>query len=62
MHKELVEERLIDLIGQLPEMLQTIIKLLLEGEQAIHIARRLRVEPKRVYRAMDWLRRKIMVE
>jgi RNA polymerase sigma factor (sigma-70 family) len=57
--KELVEEQLGDLVLQLPSMLQTIIHLLLEGNSGLEIARRLQVEPKRVYRAIKWLAKRI---
>jgi len=57
--KELVEERLINLVGQLPTMMQKIIRLVLSGAMAGEIAHRLGVEPKRVYRAMEWLKMKI---
>jgi len=58
--KELVEERLADLIDQLPKMLQIIIHRLLEGKNTDEIATELGVNPKRVYRAMAWLRKTIM--
>ena len=57
--KELVEERLCHLIGQLPSMMQKIIELLLGGATTAEIADHLGVEPKRVYRAMEWLKKKI---
>jgi DNA-directed RNA polymerase specialized sigma24 family protein len=57
---ELVEERLEDLIDQLPVLLQNIVDLLLEGYSGIKIAMKLRVEPKRVYRAIDWLKKKVL--
>ncbi len=57
--KELVEGRVKDLIDQLPHMLQEIVGLLLQGYTGISLAHRLGVEPKRVYRAMEWLKRKI---
>ena len=60
MLKELVEERLVDLIGQLPSLLQQIIQSVLQGEAGVQIASRLGVKPKRVYRAMEWLRMKIL--
>jgi RNA polymerase sigma factor (sigma-70 family) len=56
---ELVEERLNDLIEQLPVLLQNIVDLLLEGYSGIKIAVQLGIEPKRVYRAIEWLRRKV---
>jgi RNA polymerase sigma factor (sigma-70 family) len=57
--KELVEERLVHLVSQLPAMMQKIIQLLLGGATTGAIAQRLGVEPKRVYRAMDWLKKQI---
>jgi RNA polymerase sigma factor (sigma-70 family) len=57
--RELVEERLVHLVSQLPTTMQRIIRLLLDGAKADEIAHRLGVEPKRVYRAMDWLKKKI---
>lgn len=57
--KELVEERLDALIRQLPRMMQRIIELLLVGATTAEIADHLGVEPKRIYRAMDWLKKKI---
>jgi RNA polymerase sigma factor (sigma-70 family) len=57
--KELVEERLVYLVSQLPTLMQEIVRLLLSGATTGEIAHRLGVEPKRVYRAMDWLKRKI---
>jgi RNA polymerase sigma factor (sigma-70 family) len=57
--KELIEDRLLNLIGQLPDLLQTIIHLVLAGECVTVIANRLGVEQKRVYRAIEWLKRKI---
>jgi RNA polymerase sigma factor (sigma-70 family) len=57
--KELVEERLAYLVDQLPALLQRIIRLLLDGYATGQIANCLGVERKRVYRAMDWLRKKI---
>jgi RNA polymerase sigma factor (sigma-70 family) len=59
--KELVEERLEDFIGQLPDMLQTIVRLSLKGATGDEIAHGLGVDAKRVYRAIEWLRKKIMV-
>ena len=56
---EVVEERLDDLIVQLPSMLQRIVRLLRQGNNGLQISHRLGVEPKRVYRAMAWLKRKI---
>lgn len=56
---ELIHDRLADLIRQLPELMQQIIKLVLQGATAGEIADRLGVESKRIYRAMDWLRKKI---
>lgn len=44
MLKELVEERLEDFIDQLPEMVQTIVRLLLKGAMGDDIAQRLGVE------------------
>jgi hypothetical protein len=58
--KELVEDRLANLVEQLPPLLQTIIQRLLSGEVALQVARSLGIESKRVYRAMDWLKRKII--
>lgn len=60
MLKELVEERLDDLIHQLPIMLQHIVVLILRGHNGLQIAHRLHVDPKRVYRAIAWLKRKIL--
>jgi RNA polymerase sigma factor (sigma-70 family) len=60
--KELVEERLQDLIRQFPAMLQAIVHLLLEGNNGHEIAGQLGIEPKRVYRAIAWLERKVMEE
>jgi len=57
--KELVEERLEDLIEQLPILLQNIVDLLLEGNNGIQIAMNLGIEAKRVYRAINWLKRKV---
>jgi hypothetical protein len=57
--KELVEGRLEDLIDQLPTMLQEIVRFLLQGHTGISLAHQLGVEPKRVYRAMEWLKRRI---
>jgi len=57
--KELVEERLVYLVSQLPTLMQKIVRLLLGGATTGEIAHRLGVEPKRVYRAMDWLKKKI---
>jgi RNA polymerase sigma factor (sigma-70 family) len=57
--KELVEERLVHLVRQLPTMMQRIVELLLGGAMTGEIAHRLDVEPKRVYRAMEWLKKKI---
>jgi RNA polymerase sigma factor (sigma-70 family) len=57
--KELVDERLTYLVSQLPTMLQQIIRLLLDGAGTKEIAGQLRVEPKRIYRAMEWLRKRI---
>jgi RNA polymerase sigma factor (sigma-70 family) len=57
--KELVEERLTHLIEQLPSLMQEIIQLLLHGATVAEIAHRVGVEPKRVYRAMDWLKKQI---
>jgi RNA polymerase sigma factor (sigma-70 family) len=59
MLEELVDDRLMDLIEHLPEMLQSIVKMLLRGNNGMEIARRLGVEPKRVYRAIAWLKKKI---
>jgi hypothetical protein len=61
MLKELVEERLEDFIDQLPEMLQMIVRLLLKGAMGDAIAYRLGVDPKRVYRAIGWLKKKIIL-
>jgi DNA-directed RNA polymerase specialized sigma24 family protein len=58
--KELVEERLEHLIQQLPVLLQNVVDLLLEGNSGIEIAVLLGIEPKRVYRAINWLKSKIM--
>ena len=57
--RELVEDRLLDLVDRLPTMMRTIIQLLLAGATTGQIAHRLQVEPKRVYRAMEWLKKKI---
>jgi RNA polymerase sigma factor (sigma-70 family) len=57
--KELVEDRLVDLVSQLPTLMQKIVRLLLDGAKTWEIAHRLGVKPKHVYRAMDWLKRKI---
>jgi DNA-directed RNA polymerase specialized sigma24 family protein len=58
--RELVEERLQNLIRQLPSLLQDIVALLLEGNSGLEIAVELGIEPKRVYRAIDWLNRKVL--
>jgi DNA-directed RNA polymerase specialized sigma24 family protein len=60
--KELVEERLEDLVAQLPDLLQGIVELLREGKNGNEVAESLGVHPKRVYRAMDWLKRRVMEE
>jgi RNA polymerase sigma factor (sigma-70 family) len=57
--KELVEERLVYLVSQLPTLMRRIIELLLAGATTAEIAHQLSVEPKRVYRAMEWLKKKI---
>jgi RNA polymerase sigma factor (sigma-70 family) len=57
--RELVEERLARLVEELPSMLRQIIQLVLQGANGAEIARRLGVEPKRVYRAIHWLKEKI---
>jgi RNA polymerase sigma factor (sigma-70 family) len=59
MLKELVEDRLEDLIRQLPELLQIIIRRLLDGHSAAAIAHDMGLEQKRVYRAIYWLKGKI---
>jgi RNA polymerase sigma factor (sigma-70 family) len=58
--KDLVEDRLKDLVERVPPLLGAILKLVLEGYNGIEIAGRLGVEPKRVYRALEWLKDKIM--
>jgi RNA polymerase sigma factor (sigma-70 family) len=58
--KELVEDRLNNMLRKLPSLLQDIINLLLEGNSGIEIAVQLGLEPKRVYRAIDWLKRKVL--
>ncbi len=58
--KELVEDRLEDLVSQVPPLLGAILELLLQGFTSAEIAHRLKLETKRVYRAMDWLKSKIM--
>jgi DNA-directed RNA polymerase specialized sigma24 family protein len=58
--KELVEERLHDLIGQFPALLQEIVLLVLRGDNGHEIAGQLGMESKRVYRAIAWLERKVM--
>jgi hypothetical protein len=40
-------------------MLRQIVYLLLEGHNGIEIAGRIGVEPKRVYRAVEWLRKRV---
>ena len=60
--KEVVEERLHEFALQLPEMLRMIIKLLLSGQNGIQISDQLGVGPKRVYRAMAWLKKKITAD
>ena len=60
--KELVEERLEDLLERVPPLMAAIIELLLQGYNGVEIARRLGLEPTRVYRAIEWLRNKIMGE
>jgi len=57
--RELVKERLDDLIEQLPILLQNILDLLLEGYNGVEIGMKLGVHPKRVYRAIAWLKRKV---
>jgi DNA-directed RNA polymerase specialized sigma24 family protein len=58
--KELVEDRLRSLVQQLPSLLRSLIDLLLKGNNGLEIAGQLGVEPKRVYRAIDWLKKKVM--
>ncbi len=58
--KELVEDRLEDLLKRVPPLLAAIIELLLQGYNGVEIAHRLGVEPKRVYRSIEWLRNEIM--
>jgi RNA polymerase sigma factor (sigma-70 family) len=58
--KELVEDRLEDLVNQVPPLLGAILKHLIQGNNSAEIAHGLHLEPKRVYRAMEWLRRKII--
>jgi DNA-directed RNA polymerase specialized sigma24 family protein len=58
--KELLEEQLQLVVGQLPVMLQEIIGLLLQGQKTRDITLKLQVEPKRVYRAREWLRKTIV--
>jgi RNA polymerase sigma factor (sigma-70 family) len=60
--KELVEDRLEDLVNQVPPLMRAILELLLQGNNSAEIAHRLDLEPKRVYRAMEWLKGKIMEE
>jgi RNA polymerase sigma factor (sigma-70 family) len=57
--KELVEEQLVHFINQLPMLMQRIVRLLLGGAMTSEIAEQLGIEPKRVYRAMEWLKKKI---
>lgn len=58
--KELVEDRLDDMIRQLPRLLRPIVKLLLEGYNGPEIAHQLDIDMKRVYRAIDWLKKQVM--
>ena len=55
----LVEERLVYFVNQLPTLMQKIVRLLRGGATTGEIAHRLGVEPRWVYRAMEWLKRKI---
>jgi RNA polymerase sigma factor (sigma-70 family) len=59
MLKDVVEVHLAELLEQLPTMLRQVVELLLQGMNGQEIARGLGVEPKRVYRAMAWLNRKV---
>ena len=43
-------------------LLQNIVDLLLEGNSGIQVAMQLGIEPKRVYRAIEWLKRKVVLE
>jgi RNA polymerase sigma factor (sigma-70 family) len=58
--KELVEERLDNLIRQLPGLLRQLVDLLRKGNNGHEIADQLGIEPKRVYRAIAWLKEKVM--
>jgi hypothetical protein len=58
--KELVEDRLAHLLNQLPLILRGMIELVIAGHSVTEIARLLQQKPKRVYRAMEWLKRKIL--
>ncbi|HMF17132.1 MAG TPA: sigma-70 family RNA polymerase sigma factor [Gemmataceae bacterium] len=60
--KELVQDRLDDLIRKLPSPLRPIVKLLLEGYSGAEIAHQLDIEMKRVYRAIGWLKKQVMKE
>jgi RNA polymerase sigma factor (sigma-70 family) len=59
MLEELVAERLQNLLMQLPRFLKEIVQLTLDGHNSAEIAWRLRMEPKRVHRALDWLSKKV---
>jgi RNA polymerase sigma factor (sigma-70 family) len=58
--KELVEERLVDLLDQLPSTLREIIQLVMRGHNVQEIAHKLNLDPKRIYRAIGWLNRKVL--
>ncbi len=58
--KELVEDRLDHLMNEVPPLMAAILKLSLQGYLGTEIAAQLGLEPRRVYRAMEWLRKKIM--
>jgi RNA polymerase sigma factor (sigma-70 family) len=58
--KELVEDRLEHLMKQVPPLMAAILELLLQGYNSVEIAHLLGLQPKRVYRAMEWLRNKIL--
>jgi len=58
--KELVEDRLANLIRQLPALLRQLVDLVLKGNTGHEIADQLGIEPKRVYRAIAWLKEKVL--
>lgn len=57
--KELVEDRLADLLEQVPSLLQEILLLLLAGQNTTEISAQLDLEPKRIHRSVQWLKRKL---